>query len=418
MLRSPDQKPYKKTGLPEPTIIFFIVTRVIAILFSYPCISDISLYFNYLNETLRGLSPYSGFAFEYPPLALLAIYIPGIFTWYNPEITYYFLSFAVLMFCVDAACLKLCRVYCRNRLNMGKQEINYMTLLYGLFGFLLFRLLYHRLDMVVALFFALSLLLFEAGKKQLGIKFFLNSLLGFFYKIVPAFILPVAIIFKGRSAKKIILDSAIFLFIVTCIIAAWQIHTGGAFLKNLAIHRIRGIHIESSIGSFLLFKDLLLNKAAPIYNICSWDVHAPRLLELVAKNLGMLVLLGFYGTLFLLRRRIRVSEELFLDAVLIVILLLLSFQAVLSPQFFIWLIPLASIWLSKKRSVKYLLVFCFLFFATFFIFSINYVALVNQAPILVATLFLRNLVMVITTLVLTWNFFKKLHFYGEKKSRN
>jgi len=425
MQQQRSQKSFKKIGLPHPTIIFFIVTRYIAIIFSTPSYSDIDLFFKnfFTNGQILGLSAYRDFAFEYPPLSLIPIYLPKLFL-SNPTLASYFLVYALAMFCADLACLLICRAYCKNRLSMSQNQINYMTLLYGLFGFLLFKLIYHRLDILASLFIAASLILFRADKSKLSPTFFTNSLLGFFYKIIPAFNAPIAIIFKAFDAHKnsskiffsILRSSVIFLSCVVFIIVALQIHSKNNFVKNMMRHQERGIQIESTIGSFLLFKRMIFNQPSAIGNAYgSWDIDANLHLESATKSCGILILLGFYSAIFftLLNKKNRakkphISEENFLEATLITILLTLAFQRVLSPQFFIWLAPIAAIWLTKNRSIKNLIAFSFLFLATFFIFSIDYFSLLNQEPITISVLFLRNIILIVLTCVITKNFFKKL----------
>lgn len=424
MLQSKNHKSFQKLNVGEFVFAFFIITRVIAIVLSYPCISDIDLYLDtFVKGWIIGLQPYSQFHFEYPPLTLIIIYLPGLIL-RSVDSSSYFLSFTCLMFFLDFCCLESCRFYCKNRLAMKEREINYMILIYSLLGLLMFKILYHRLDIIVALFFATSLFFFESKNSQLRPRFFINALLGFFYKIIPVFTMPCAIIFKAFTSssnnkkiiKKIFLDSAIFVSFLVTIIFLLEIHTSSNFIRNMLFHEQRGIQIESSYGSILMFQNLLLHKISPITNgYGSWNIAGNSCYEFIAKNLGIAILLLFYSALFftLLKKKnsgkkIKISEKNFLDVTLVTILLVLAFQRVLSTQFFIWLIPILAIWLAQNRSIKFLLIFGFLFLTTFFIFSIDYFALVNEEPILVTILFLRNFILVLTASFLAINFFKKL----------
>ncbi len=327
------------------------------------------------------------------------------------------------MFAIDLICLSLCKKFCKENLKMNEEQITFMVLLYSLFGLLLFKLLYHRLDLVVALFFTISLLLFKAENSKIKIGFFINYLLGFFYKISPAFTMPAAIIIKAFSADenlkknilKICFNSSAFVISLALIIFGLEIYSDHHFIINMLYHEERAIQVESLYGSILLFKNLLLGKISPISNAFgAWNVAGNFYFELFAKTFGIIILLSFYLAIFviLLRKKIalkkiEILDANFLDVTLITILLTLTFQKVLSPQFFIWLMPVAAIWLAKNRSYKFLAAFSFIFFATFFIFSINYFALVlSESPILIIMLFLRNITLLALTYLISSKFLK------------
>ncbi len=389
-----------------PVFVFFVLTRLIAIFFALPGISDIGIYFIHSLELKSGLIPYAQFPLEYPPLSLVPIYFTQII-FPTENIIEYAATFATLLFVTDYLCLETCRYYCKNRLKMDEEGIAYMSFLYALFGLLMFKLLYHRLDLIVALSFSLSLILFHAASPRLKSSFGLNAFLGFFYKIIPAMTMPIAIIFKARDISEIIKNSAIFFLSLVCGIWLIEIYTNHQFITNMLFHERRGIQIESIFGSFFMFKNMLIEEKFLITtSFGSSNINASHQVEMIAKFLGHFALLCFYISLFFFFRKKKISEENFLDATLITILLFLSLQRVLSPQFFIWLIPIGAIWLAKNRSAGFLFVFLFLFFSTWAIFSIDYYALTNQEPILITTLFLRNLTLIILTIFLIKKFLK------------
>jgi hypothetical protein len=399
----------------ELVLSFFILTRIIPAFLSFPCITDVPLYLTYFQKLDLGLKPYSQFNLEYPPLTLTFIYFPGLLLKDINFAPYYF-SFAFFMFLVDLFCLKTCQLYCKKRLLMTEKEISYMVFLYTLFTLAMFRLLYHRFDLVVALIFTTSLFFFEAKNSKLKTSFFINALVGFFYKIVPAFTLPIAIIFKSVNSKKMVkvicLQSLFFITSLILIICALEIYTDHNFIKNMMVHAQRGIQVESTYSSFLMLNNLLHNEHSSLYNsFGSWNIKSGFYLEIIAKFLGNFVLLFFYAAIFWIlfkqERKIIISENHFLDATLITILLLLSFQKVLSTQFFVWLAPIAAIWLAKNHSWKFLAIFSFIFLASSFIFS-DYFNLIEEKPIFVIALFLRNILLVFTTCFLTHRFLKNL----------
>ena len=417
---------------PHPVFYFFILTRCFAVAFSLPCITDVPLYQHYAFTGMGlGLNVYKDFSFEYPPLAISLIYLADTISLSALDLKGYFLAFALLMFVVDYFCLLCCQKFCRENLAMSEHQINYATLLYAIFGLLLYRLLYHRLDIVVALFLTLSLILFDTKTSKIKYGFFINALAGFFYKIVPAFTMPAAIISKAfidsshtkQIVKKIFFNSIFFLLCLAAIIYGFEIYTNHHFIKNMLFHEERGIEVESIYGAILLVKYLILGNSPPLYSTYgSADIHSGFYLGIIAKYLGTLLLISFYLALFftLLHkknrgRKIVISEENFLDITLITILLTLSFQRVVSPQFFIWLIPIAAIWNAKKRSfvgsIAFLSAFSFLFFATFFIFSDH--AIPIETPIIILMLSTKNLILLILTYLITTNFLRNLRNSNE-----
>ena len=212
--------------------------------------------------------------------------------------------------------------------------------------------------------------------------------------------------------KIICLQSLFFITSLILIICALEIYTDHNFIKNMMIHSQRGIQVESTYSSFLMLNNLLHNEHSSLYNSFGfWNIKSGFYLEIIAKFLGNFVLLFFYAAIFWIlfkqERKIIISENHFLDDTLITILLLLSFQKVLSTQFFVWLAPIAAIWLAKNHSWKFLAIFSFIFLASSFIFS-DYFNLIEEKPIFVIALFLRNILLIFVTCFLTHRFLKNL----------
>lgn len=410
---------------------FFLVTRIAALVLSFPCITDVPQYLDhFIKGQIFNIPAYSGFAYEYPPLTLLIIYFPALVFKDVINFEIYFICFAVTMFLIDFLCLKSCQFYCQKRLKLDEDDINYMVIFYSLFGLLMFRMLYHRLDVVVALFFSLSLILFYSGNSKLKPLFFVNALAGFFYKVAPAFTVPSAIIIKAfsrnqnlkKTLKKIFLDSAIFVFLLALIIWIFETYSHGNFIKNMLFHQSRGIQIESTYGSFFLLLNLLTPLNFPVIsNYGSWNIFVDNFyVTQIIKNFGNFVIICFYASLFTMliykrshQHKITISEQDFLEITLVTILITLSFQKVLSAQFFIWLIPVVAIWLAKERSNFFSSAFSLLFFLTFAIFSFvyypagnGYISLINQTPIMVMILVLRNFLLLFLTFLISKRFFK------------
>ena len=402
---------------------FFILSRIFAITLSFPNISDVFYYLEVFDKiSLLNQIPYKDFLFEYPPLTLPIIYLSGIFSPIDNGQSY-FIFFISIIFLADFFCLKISQSYCK-KLKMSDHEIAYMTILYSLFGLLLFKLIHHRLDIFIALFFTSSLMLFNSKSKNLKPTFFANAICGFFYKIIPILNAPIAILFKGFQEKsvkesiiKIIKDSSIFAAIIIFLILSLELITNHNFIKSMLYHQERGIQIESSFASIVILKSWIFGQEIFIYQgYGAWNIKASQAFTSISKIFGSLILLSFYLIIFLKllqkkikNQKIEITDQSFFEATLITILIFISFQRVLSTQFLIWIIPFAAILIAKNNSIKLLLAFSMIFLATFAIFSIDYFAILNQEPILLTILILRNLFLMAFTTILAINYLKKLN---------
>jgi len=392
------------------SIFFFVITRIIALLFSYNVLSDIIFYYGDYNKFFYSLIPYVHFDFEYQPLSLIPIFASGIFS-NTSNIGNYYLTFITLMMVVDIFNLYL-SIQLGKKYNLDRRSMGFMILSYSLLSLLLFKLIYHRLDIVVTTFILLSALAFLNKKKGL---LYLNSYLGFFYKIISAFSLPAAIIInehhKGISTrtyiKKISTESLKFLFYLVATMIVIQI-IANEYIYSLLYHTKRGIQIESIYGSSALFFNFLTNKISQIeFNYGSFNIVTNKYLEVLAKYLGFVILASFYLFLFISTLKNRINRSDFLEISLLIFLIFISFQRVLSPQFLIWIIPLFSVYLSINKSNFNFIIVCLIYLITAIIFYPNYHSLTNQEPILINLLFIRNLLLIFITFRIFNNLFKK-----------
>ncbi len=97
--------------------------------------------------------------------------------------------------------------------------------------------------------------------------------------------------------------------------------------------------------------------------------------------------------------------KLFFQAIFIVLLILLSFQRVLSPQFFIWCIPGFSILCLGKKHYCYIVMI--IFATTSITYDIGFLELANMNPLFIYITFIRNLLLVLITLMIVYKFFCK-----------
>lgn len=418
-----DQKTYQ-LNLTTIAFTFFIASRFIALFLAHIKSSDVAYYLN-ISEKIFFLDfiPYLDFSFEYPPLSLIAIYLPALISQIDSSAAYY-IYFICMMFFIDYFSLKLTQNFCK-KLQIPEKEIACVTIIYSLFGLMVFELLYYRLDLIVALFFLLSITVIENKKGQispLNKSFFTTIITGFFYKIIPAINAPIAIFFSHfknsknnqEAIKKIIISTTIFAFLIIFIISLLQVTTNHNFIKNMLYHQDRDIQIESSFSSLLILKNLVFNEKIYFYlSHGALNIKASEPYIYLSKFFGNLILISFYLLVFckLLKNSSKkiFTSHLLIEGTIVTIMIFLSFQRVLSPQFFIWLIPIVAIFIVKNNSKKLLLAFLALFFSTFIIFTVDYFALTAQNKTLLTVLILRNIFLILFTIILTKNFLKKLN---------
>ena len=124
-------------------------------------------------------------------------------------------------------------------------------------------------------------------------------------------------------------------FLLSCLLAAWLGHGKISFLSR---HSNRGVQIESLVGSVVMFLQTF-GLLSPVH--VDWNFGAQHLAPIagVVESSRILFLGSLGGSYVLLWwQRARRST---LAATWIVVSAFVTFGYVLSPQFFLWLVPLA-----------------------------------------------------------------------------
>jgi len=137
--------------------------------------SDLGYYFDLAKQMVSGLMPYVDFKFEYPPLAIFPIWIPGIF---KADREGYILLYRFLFCCCDISFLIFFHQKFANH-SFYKRFL----IFYSIISLLLAPLLYDRLDLLFG-FMLFGCLYFTRMK---GVFW---TLLGIPYKLITAIFLP------------------------------------------------------------------------------------------------------------------------------------------------------------------------------------------------------------------------------------
>jgi len=252
----------------------WLLTRLL-IFFGPPYISDVSYYQELCQQWNSGLLPYTSHSsFEYPPLAVIPIILPGFMMGFftNPEIGYRF-GFHLLALSADLW------IYLKLRKKLNPVELFLLSLTTLSLG----RIIYDRIDVFVAAFLILTLTM-KSARNVWAKGLMLGT--GFMFKFVP--IIPFPIYFKELAAMKDRLQLTLGAAIAPSVTAALFLLGQLGYPAFLSQHMARGIQIESFWASLVFWSEkshcvgIVSNYGAQhLESICSaFDIHS---WELFAK---------------------------------------------------------------------------------------------------------------------------------------
>jgi hypothetical protein len=366
-------------------LLLAILIQVSIMSFTPSINSDLWYYFDLSKKMVSGLMPYVDFKFEYPPLAILPIWIPAIFK-RNTE--GYFLLYRFIFCCSSISFLvffsqKFEKHIFRNR----------FFILYSLISLLMAPLLYDRLDLIFG--FILFGSLYLAREKSL-----FWTLLGIPYKLISLIFLPFyAVSFfqnKNLNLKEFFKWCVIPIGILLgLILLLFQLK----FLDFLSYHHTRGIQIESTWATL----HFLLQKLSNQNLVMEYSFGAQHLKE-VSPWITFLANYAVIGFLSLLLIIFYFKKNSLPDILLSALLVFLCFSKVLSPQYFIWFIPLLIYFIEEKIQLT---IFVLITGISGYIF-IQYGELMAQAPWAWWSLSLRNVALVVWVMLRFKNHLKRI----------
>lgn len=344
-------------------IFVFLLSRAAMSFGLEVILSDIVLYFHYFsrfNELhLEGASFFGSVTFDYPPLMLSLILLPGWAASLFGQVDYdaYAAAFRTFMFLGDASVFFALPFLIRfTTPRLGPNAIAVRSALYILLTSLLPHVIFDRLDIMVAAVMIVSLALIGSGMKRAG-SFFLG--LGIALKLAPVFLAPPLVFwyYANRKTEGKKLDHSVLLAGLGGMLTGflpYSIAIGPDAFSFVFFQSQRGLQLESVPASFGFFSHFFGVEIVPIL-----EARAISLAFYGAetiKNISAFMLLGACSLCvawqYVRRRSFRHESEGFGRAVAAGALLLciaVLFSNVLSPQFFLWLIPLALALPFRKR---------------------------------------------------------------------
>jgi hypothetical protein len=300
-------------------------------------ISDVPVYEQYAANMASGLLPYRDFPVEYPPLAIPLFWLP----WYHGSLGTYTTWFAVEMFALTAlsgiiVCAAAARLWPHGRLPYAAAALVAATA--AATG----AIIENRYDAAVALVVA-ALLLFLVKRRYVAAAVTIGF--GFALKLTPIALLPLVLILIGRQKRSIRATIACGVVALVPFLPYLLVAPGGIW-HVFEYHLKRPLQIESVLGTpFLVGRALGRTNVTVGYSHVSHAIIAHGAWA-VAVLSGPITLVAVGGVLWLLYRRrryLRATPRALPTALYAVLLALMVGSKVLSPQYFVWLLPVIAL---------------------------------------------------------------------------
>ena len=350
-------------------------------------ITDVNVYRGYADALSTGHAPYSGFAFEYPPLALVPMWAAGLASTAD---TYgaYDVAFAIVTFVAAIAVMLLTASLARERAATAAWIVALSPLLTGAVMRTHFDLV--PVALLLAALFALTRDRPTAAFALLGV--------GAMTKLFPALLVPIAAAWliasgRGRDAVRGIIAFA-------AVVAAISLpFVGSGYVDAYRYQLDRPVQIESTPASVLFALGGSEVTGSPTVP----DAYKSNGLvggsADAVQTLFEVVLLGVLALVVVLVRRAPPTEDSLRLGALAALLAFAVLGKVLSPQFLIWLVPFGALaWTHGERTAALLLGAAVLL--TQLEFPARYMQLVDQRTSVILLVAVRNATL-LAALVLT-----------------
>lgn len=358
-------------------------------------ISDVPHY--YVNFVLRmadGLVPYRDFFVEYPPLFVPLLVAAGL----DVDQATFADRFAILMATLVAVACAVTALasspYEEDGEDAESQRPYLVAAVSSAFTLLLGPIAANRYDPAVALVIALVLFFMARARWQAA-----TAMIGagFALKVTPAMLLPLALILAPAPQLRrmvvafTVTAGAPFLFVLML-----GHESAGNLGRMFAYHLDRPLEIESVLATPFWIARLAGFLDIKVGLVAGSQVIVSAAADAIAK-LSSVVLAASLGAVFALvwRRRevVRADGSLQLLAVLATLLASFVGSKVLSPQYFVWVIPVAALVAVERRLLGVLVVAALVL--THVLFPANYWLFArSQAPAAIAIVVVRNLIVV------------------------
>jgi len=312
-------------------------------------ITDLPVYWGYASRIAKGETPYThSFEVEYPPLAVALFRVPG----HTGSEHLYGIWFNILMGAITIATGAVTAyVACRLWPRGGRAYV--ASVLFPVSVALIGTIVLNRYDVAVALLVAVFILCltqrwYTAAAFVVG--------MGFALKITPVALLPLVLLLAGSPRKwawpLVAFGAAAAAPFLPYVLRSWS----GVWYV-FQYHLERPLQIESVLGTPQLLGQLLgADWAAWAWSHGSHSLIAPGvgLAADMSGGLTLLAVAAVYLLVWLRRHRLRQAPADQVLVVLALLLALMTFGKVLSPQYFIWILPAWALVAARDRWIAVL----------------------------------------------------------------
>jgi len=358
-------------------------------------VSDIPVYQAYSQRMANGERPFTKtFEVEYPPLAVPIFRLPGHSSDLDAYTHWFTITMGIItMLTAAVTALVACRYWPRG----GRAYV--AAVLFPVAVALTGAIIVNRYDAAVALLIA-TFLLCLSMRWLTAAAFVLG--MGFALKLTPAAMLPLVLVLAGHP-RRWAWPLVAFVAAAAAPFLPYLFSSPSGLWYVFQYHLERPLQIESVLGTPMLFGKLVgLTQAAWGHSHGSHILLA-RGAGIAATASGGLTLLAVAGVYLLIwrrRERLRAAAPDQAIAVLALILALMTFGKVLSPQYFIWTLPAWALVAARDR------VLAVLGGLTLLLTQVEFPALywrfLDMQPESVAIVITRNALLVVFFAVAAW----------------
>ena len=312
-------------------------------------ISDIPVYQGYSQRIAHGERPFTpSFEVEYPPLAIPLFRLPGHADDLHAYAHWFTIDMGIVTLLAAAVtAVAACRFWPRG----GRAYV--AAVLFPVGVALIGAIIVNRYDAAVALLIAIFLLCLSA-RWHTAAAFVLG--LGFALKFTPAAMLPLVLILVGHP-RRWVWPLIAFGAAAATPFLPYVFSSPRGLWYVFQYHLERPLQIESVLGTPMLFGKLIgVSQATWGYSHGSHSLVAKgaALAGNMSGALTVLAVAGIYLLIWRRRARLRAAAPDVAIAVLALVLALMTFGKVLSPQYFIWTLPAWALVAARDRVVAVL----------------------------------------------------------------
>ena len=401
-------------------LLGYVASRGVIYGLLYDAISDVPVYFDYAVAGVdRGRMPYRDIAkLEYPPTAYWAVCLPRyLSSWRLPEVdeprlridpqyaaeydalrrrhlNHYDWGFRGLMLACDVvAFAALASILARRRPRLVAAG----AATYVIVTSLLAVLLLDRFDIgLTALLLVWAYAWLRAAEPN--DRGFWSALsyaalgAGISFKLIPVLAVPFVLLgearqwYRDRKARRLVIGPAVLLAFGAGPFVYYYAQAGDDLGRLFAYHSRRGVQIESTFASAMMLVDAH-GKLNAYYDYGAWNLAGPGERTLAQLSPWLTVgLLGLLGLRCLAARRFGADFDAAsaYRAVCVAIPLAAATSKVLSPQYFLWILPLSILAAAEFAERREFLAVCAAMIViaalTTFVFPLHYMETLTITP--------------------------------------